>query len=101
MLRRSVPWRTCGDLRGPRSGFRPCECREPGHLCYLQILVDETAEPVSSVRAVGAEVLEVRTQNDVEVAWSSDQDVIEAFAAQGADEAFGDRVRPGARTGCG
>jgi hypothetical protein len=28
------------------------------------------------------------------VALSSDQDVVEAFPAQGADEAFGDRVRP-------
>ena len=45
--------------------------------CYLQILVDEAAEPVSSVRAVGVEVLEVCTQNDVEVAWSSDQEVID------------------------
>jgi hypothetical protein len=51
---------------------------------YLQILVDEAAEPVSSVRAVGVEVLEVCSQNDVEVAWSSDQEVIEDFA-QGRD----------------
>jgi hypothetical protein len=28
------------------------------------------------------------------VAWSGDQQVVEAFAAQRADEAFGDRVRP-------
>jgi len=28
------------------------------------------------------------------VAWSGDQDVVEAFAAEGADEAFGNRVRP-------
>jgi hypothetical protein len=45
--------------------------------CYLQILVDEAADPVSSVRAVGVEVLEVCSQNDVEVAWSSGQEVID------------------------
>ncbi len=52
--------------------------------CYLQILVDEAAEPVSSVRRWVFEVLEVCTQHDVEVAWSSDQEVIEDFA-QGLD----------------
>jgi hypothetical protein len=63
--------------------------------CYLQILVDEAVKPVSSehaggrpgtwrvagcgralvqgsVRAVGVEVLDVLTQDDVEVAWSGD-----------------------------
>jgi hypothetical protein len=29
-----------------------------------------------------------------QVAWSGDQQVVEAFAAQRADEALGDRVRP-------
>jgi hypothetical protein len=29
------------------------------------------------------------------MAWSGDQEVVEAFPAQGADEAFRDRVRPG------
>ena len=47
-----------------------------------------------SVRAVGVEVLDVLAQNDVEVAWSGDQKVVEAFPAQGADEPFRDRVRP-------
>ena len=28
------------------------------------------------------------------MAWSGDQDVVEAFAAEGADEAFGNRVHP-------
>jgi len=83
-----------------------------------QVFVDEAAEPVSSehadarpgtrrgvgcgwalvqgsVRAVGVEVLHILAQHDVEVAWSGDQDVIEAFPAQGADEPFRDRVRPG------
>ena len=73
------------------------------------ILVDEAAEPVSSehadarsgtrrgvacgralvqrsVRAVGVEVLDILAQDDVEVAWSGDQDVIEAFPAQRADD---------------
>ena len=39
-------------------------------------------------------LLQVFAQHDVEVAWPGDQDVVEAFPAQGADEAFGDRVRP-------
>src|SRR4051794_36797842 len=38
-------------------------------------------------------VLDVLLQHDRQVAWSGDQQVVEAFAAQGADEAFGDRVR--------
>ncbi len=85
--------------------------------CDLQVLVDEAAESVSSehadarsgtwwgvacgralvqgsVRAVGVEVLEILTQDDVEVAWSGDQEVVEAFPAQGADEAFRESVRP-------
>jgi hypothetical protein len=37
-------------------------------------------------------MLEILAQHYVEVA--GDQDVVEAFAAQGADEAFRDRVRP-------
>ena len=39
-------------------------------------------------------MLHILAQYDVEVAWSGDQDVVEAFAAEGADEAFGNRVRP-------
>jgi hypothetical protein len=48
---------------------------------------------------VRVEVLHVPAQHDVEVTWSSDQKVVEAFPAQGSDEAFPDRVRPGARIG--
>src|SRR6476646_4981361 len=47
-----------------------------------------------SVRAMGVVVLRVLAQYDVEVASSGDQDVVEAFSTQGADEAFCDRVRP-------
>ena len=47
------------------------------------------------MRSVGVEVLQIFAQHDVEVAWPGDQEVVEAFAAQGADEAFGDRVRSG------
>jgi hypothetical protein len=43
---------------------------------------------------VGVEVLEILAQHDVEVALSGDQEVVEAFPAQGSDEAFCDRVRP-------
>jgi hypothetical protein len=41
---------------------------------------------------VGVVVLEVLLQYYGEVAWSGDQQVVEAFAAQGADEAFRDGV---------
>ena len=47
------------------------------------------------MRSVGVEVLQVLAKYDVEVAWSGDQKVVEAFPAQGSDEAFCDRVRPG------
>ena len=47
------------------------------------------------MRSVRVEMLHILAQYDVEVAWSGDQDVIEAFPAQGADEPFRDRVRPG------
>src|SRR6476469_3961363 len=40
-------------------------------------------------------MLQVLAQYDVEVAWSGDQQVVEAFPSQGADEPFRDRVRPG------
>jgi hypothetical protein len=46
-----------------------------------------------SMRAVGVVVLDVLLKHCREVARSSDQEMVEAFAAQGADEAFGDRVR--------
>jgi hypothetical protein len=48
-----------------------------------------------AVRAVGVVVLDVLVQHRGEVAWSGDQEVVEAFPAQGADEAFRDRVRAG------
>ena len=87
-------------------------------LCDLHVLVDEAVEPVpsehvdvrsgmwrgavcgraliqGSVRSVGVEVLDVFAQHEVEVAWSGDQEMVEAFPTQGADEAFGDRVRSG------
>jgi hypothetical protein len=91
----------------------------------VHVFVEEATEPVSSedvdgcaggsrgvargralmqgsVRAVGVLVLRVLAQYDVEVACSSDQDVVEAFSAQGADEALCDRVRPGVPgPGCG
>jgi len=44
---------------------------------------------------VRVEVLHVLAQHDVEVTWSGDQKVIEAFPARGSDEAFCDCVRPG------
>jgi hypothetical protein len=73
--------------------------------CDLHVLVEEAAEPDSServdgrpgtwraaacgraliqgsVRAVGVEVLDILAQDDVEVAWSGDQEVVEAFPAQ-------------------
>jgi hypothetical protein len=93
-----------------------CGCRELGHVMRLQILVYETTEAISSqrpngrcggrgsaacgrvlmersVRAVGVVVLEVFLQHGREVARFGDEDVVEAFAAQGADPALGDRVR--------
>ena len=53
------------------------------------------------MRAVGVVVREILPHQDREVAWSGDQVVVEAFPAQGFDEAFGDRFARGARTGCG
>jgi hypothetical protein len=46
-----------------------------------------------SVRPMSVVVLGVLLQHYCEVARSGDQQVVEAFAAKGADEAFGDRVR--------
>jgi hypothetical protein len=51
------------------------------------------------VRPVSVVVLDELTEYHGEVARSGDQQVIEAFAAQGADEAFGDRIRPRCPTG--
>jgi hypothetical protein len=47
-----------------------------------------------SVGSVRVEVLDIRAQHHFEVAWTGDQDVVEAFSAQGADEPFRDRIRP-------
>ena len=47
------------------------------------------------MRAVGVEVLDVLAQHDVEVTWSGDQEVVEAFPSPCPDEAFRNRVRPG------
>src|SRR4051794_35874351 len=81
----------------------------------VHVLVYEAAEPVStqrsdgrarawgsgagglalmqrSVRAVRVVVLDELAQQEAEVASTGDQEVVEAFAAQGADEAFGDGV---------
>ena len=52
------------------------------------------------MRAVRIEMLHILAQHDVEVAWSGDQEVVEAFPSQCPDEAFRDRGRPG-RSGRG
>ena len=39
-------------------------------------------------------MLHILAQHDVEVAWSGDQEVVEAFPSQCPDEPFRDRVRP-------
>ena len=93
--------------------------------CDLHVLVHEAAESISSqrpecstgrwgsgacgrlliqraVRPMSVVVLDVLLQHDGQVAWSGDQHVVEAFAAQRADEPLGDGVRarcPG--LGCG
>jgi hypothetical protein len=90
------------------------------HRSILQVFVDEAAEPVpsedadvrsrrrrdpacgwsliqGSVRPVGVEVLHILAQHEIEVAWPGDQDVVEAFSAQRADESFRDRVIPNRR----
>ena len=102
-------------LYAVRYSIHACGCREPGHVMRQHVLVDEAAEPVSSehaggrpgtwrdaacgraliqgsVGSVGVEVLDILPQDDVEVAWSGDQDVVEAFPSQCPDEPFRDRV---------
>ena len=93
--------------------------------CDLHVFVYEAAESVSSQRldcclgawgsgacgrvlmqravgTVGVVVLDVLVQHRGDVAWSGDQAVVEAFPAQGADEAFRVRVRAGCPDwGCG
>jgi hypothetical protein len=53
-----------------------------------------------SVWPVRVVVRGVFGQDLVEVSWSGDEDVVEAFAAKGADPAFRDRVRPGSLRRC-
>jgi hypothetical protein len=48
-----------------------------------------------TVRTMPVVMIDVLPQHCSEVAGSDDQEVVEAFAAQGADEAFRDRIRPG------
>ena len=52
-------------------------------------------------RLVAHVVLDVLLNPCREVARSSDQEMVEAFAAQGADEAFGDRSPAALEPGCG
>jgi hypothetical protein len=52
------------------------------------------------VRAVGVVVLDELEQHYREVAWAGDQQMVKAFAAQHADEAFDGRVGP-RRAHCG
>jgi hypothetical protein len=84
-----------GDLVGAENSVTSCD---------LHVLVDEATEPVSSdrpngcpgtwgsaargralmqrpVRSVRVVVLYVFTQHDVEVTWSGDEEMVEAFAA--------------------
>src|SRR5690242_1437945 len=48
-----------------------------------------------SLRTMPVVVVDALLQHCSEVAGSGDQEVVETFAAQGADEAFRDRVCPG------
>jgi len=71
-------------------------CGGRGYAARRRVLMER------SVRAVHVVMLEVLLQHYCEVARSGDQEVVEAFAAHGADEAFGDGV--GSRCpglGCG
>ena len=95
---------------------RPVRAENPVTSRDLHILVYEATESISSqrpknrcgrrgsvgsgrvltkcaVRAVRVVVLDVLAQHYREVALSADQEEVEAFAPQGANEAFRDRVR--------
>jgi len=99
------------------SVIEPVGADKPVMSCDLDVLVEEAAKPVSSkhvdgcfggsrgviygralmqrsVRAVGVVMLCVLAQYRGEVSGSGDEEVVEAFPAQGADEALRDRVRP-------
>jgi hypothetical protein len=54
----------------------------------------------ASAYAAVAPMLHILAQRDVEMAWSGDQEVVEAFPSQGADEAFRDGIRPGCPDRC-
>ncbi len=100
-----------------RRGRGACGCRELGHVTRPADTRYETAESISSQRpdgcaggrgsgacrrlliqrpmwAMSVVVLEELLQYHREVALSGDQELVEAFPAERADEAFGDRVRP-------
>ena len=68
----------------PIASQRPNRCGKRGSAACGRVLMER------AVRAVRVVVLEVLVQHRREVALSGDQEVVEAFAAQGADEAFGD-----------
>jgi hypothetical protein len=110
-------------LQGSRSRLVGAE--NPVTSRDLHILVDESAEPVASqrqddrsggwrgaacgraliqrsVRTMGVVMLDVLAQHDVEVAGAGDQEVVEAFPTQGADEAFPRSHSPAVPgSGCG
>ena len=48
-----------------------------------------------AVRSVFVEMLFELVENEARVSLVDDQDAVEEFPADGADEAFGDRVGPG------
>jgi hypothetical protein len=106
----------------PHCPLRGVGAENPVTSCDLQVFVDESVEAVASevanvrvigsrsgsscrwlliegsVRPVAVVVRGVLAPDVGEVAWSGDEDAVEAFAAQGADPAFGDLVgsrRPG------
>jgi len=104
-------------LPGVRERRRaPVSAENPVTACDLHVLVQKATEPVSSqrpdgrsgvpigaasgrllmersVRTVGVVMLDVLAQHRREVTRSGDQEMIEAFTAQTADEPFRDRVR--------
>ena len=100
-----------------RDDRQPVSAENPVTSCDVHVLVYQAAEPVPSywpgdpaggrgsaaggrvlikrsVWAVGVVVLDELLQHYGEVAGSGDQEVVEALAAQRADPALRDRVRP-------
>src|SRR5215207_6657239 len=85
--------------------MRPADTRVSGRRGGLVVATERSLQAAGegalqllllrrSVRTVGVVVLDELTQHRREVAPSGDQQVVEALAAQCADEAFGDRVGP-------